>query len=128
MAISDDLVERIVANPDRLRRLKQVLESSVPEFSSPIYIGMAMNLRRRLETHKMTICRLKDTIEAPAGIDEVVEEDERHAHSFAKEVVRRQLSVNRLVVIVRKTIQTGDEYKDAENILNRINFPICGRN
>ena len=128
MAVSEDLVERIVANPDRLRRLKEVFEASVPEFSSPIYIGMAVNLRRRLETHKATINRLKDAPEAPPHIDADGEDDQRSAHSFAKEVVRRQLSVNRLLVVVRKLNQNGDECKDAENVLNRINFPICGRN
>ena len=97
-------------------------------FEGDAAIGMAANLRRRLGGHKAAICRLKDTIEAPEGIDEGSEDDQRRAHSFAKEVVRRQLSVNRLLVIVRKTNQSGDEYMDAENILNRINFPICGRN
>jgi hypothetical protein len=127
-AVSEDLVARIAANPERLRQLKSVLEVSAPEFSSPIYIGMAMSLRRRLERHKALICRLKDSADSLADLDQPSEEDDQRTHSFAQEVVRRQLDVNRLIVVIKQVNVITDEYKDAENILNRLNFPICGRN
>ena len=54
--------------------------------------------------------------------------DEEADLSFAKDVARRCLVPGRLVVFVTPTPMSGDEYKDVENLLNRINFPLCGRN
>lgn len=124
--VSEELISRIVSNPNRLRHLKAILDSIVPDFASPIYIGIAKNLRRRLESHQAAISRLKDnTSLSDPFIDD---DDERVAQSFAQEVVRRGLSVNRLILIVRPAQGDGDEYKDAENVLNRIVFPVCGKN
>lgn len=125
--ISSELVERIVTEPARLWSLKKVLEEAVPEFASPIYIGMAANLNIRLRRHKNLIERYK----AAAG--RTVEKDPSNPmgsedHSFAREVVNRCFSPNGLAVAVR-IIDTPDSvHVDAENILNRINYPLCGRN
>jgi hypothetical protein len=127
-AISDDAVARIASNPERLRQIKAILEASVPDFSSPIYIGMATNLQRRLVSHKAAINRLKHTVHPAVELDETVSEDQYPTQSFAAEVVRRNLSVNNLIAVTQTTEFLSDEYKDAENILNRLSFPICGRN
>jgi hypothetical protein len=126
--ISDSLVARLVANPDRLFVLQKILAEAVPEFASPIYIGMSVDLRSRLRRHK----RLIETFKAagaeyrPEGDNSASEED-RADHSFAWDVVRRGLSVNRLEVSVRQIAAHEGVHVDAENILNRINFPLCGR-
>lgn len=128
-AISVSLVERLVAEPDRLVTLKKILAEAVPEFASPIYIGMSVDLRTRLRRHKHLIETYKaaDSGRLPEGDAPTSEED--HAdHSFAWDVVRRGLSVNRLEVSVRQITAPESVHVDAENILNRINHPLCGRN
>lgn len=125
--ISKDLVERIMAEPTRLWTLKKVLEEAVPEFASPIYIGMSVRLNVRLRRHKRLIERYKAAAGRPLDEDPVNAQD-RNDHSFAREVVRRGFSTNGLVVSVRVIDASESVHVDAENILNRINYPLCGRN
>lgn len=123
--ISDDLVKRIAESPDRLWKLRHTLQSSVPTFASPIYIGMTSNLRQRLIQHKARIERYGQVdLTSPDPNDE----DQVSAHSFARQVHERRFLTNWLLVAVQPIETDQDEQKDAENILNRINFPICGRN
>jgi hypothetical protein len=125
--VSADLVARLAQEPERLRTLKRVLEEAVPEFASPIYIGMSDNLYTRVRRHKKLIETYKagDSIPMPGLI---LNPAERADRSFAHEVARRGFSLNRLVVSVRYIDAPGNVHVDAENILNRINYPLCGRN
>lgn len=125
--ISADLIFRLAEEPERLRSLKKVLEEAVPEFASPIYIGMSDNLSSRLRRHKKLIetYRAGDTLPTP-GLTPTP--TERADHSFARDVARRGFSLNRLAVSVRFIDAPGNVHVDAENILNRINYPLCGRN
>jgi hypothetical protein len=125
--ISPGLVERIVADPGRLKALKKVLEGAIPEFASPIYIGMSDSLNRRLRWHQRLIAIYKEAGGHP-GPDLPATPLERSDHSFARQVARRGFNVSRLVVAVRLIEAAGDIHLDAENILNRINYPLCGRN
>ncbi|HYC06242.1 MAG TPA: hypothetical protein VED40_23340 [Azospirillaceae bacterium] len=121
-ALSPDLVARLVDEPSRLLTLKRVLEGSAPYFSSPLYIGMSDSLRTRLMQHKRLIERLQD---APAASEGFAEDRD---HSFAREVVARGMPTARLFVIA-EVIDTSDRsYVDVENILNRIHYPLLGRN
>ncbi len=121
LPISGDVVRRISEDPGRLFFIKQVLENAVPRFSSPIYIGMSDRLRRRLLKHKHLInSYLEDGLYTPIGPTEVADQ------SFAKQVVRRGFDVTRLAVTVQPIEATANEHLDVENILNRINFPLCG--
>src|SRR5689334_12217785 len=54
-SLSASLVRRLAEKPERLRGLKQILRTAVPRFASPIYIGVAVNLRQRLLRHKALI-------------------------------------------------------------------------
>lgn len=117
---SDALISRIVENPERLHTIREILSGSVPTFGSPIYIGMSSNLRRRISTHKRLITKLRSTESANFG----TERDQ----SFAHRVAERDLIPTRLRVAVKELSSSESEYVDAENILNRINFPILGRN
>lgn len=125
--ISPELVERIMLEPERLWSLKTVLQEAVPEFASPVYIGMAVDLNCRLRRHK----RLIEQYMAAAGrarSDDKLTPMESEDHSFAREVVRRGFSSNGLAVAVRVLNTQEKVHVDAENILNRINYPLCGRN
>jgi hypothetical protein len=126
-SISPDLIDRIVAQPSRLWAIKKVLADAVPEFASPVYIGMAVSLRSRLGRHK----RLIERYMAAGGTsvdDELLTLPEKNDHSFARDVVRRGFSTNGLAVAVRLIDSPESVHLEIENILNRINFPLCGRN
>ena len=126
-AVSATLVERIAADPARLSALKTILADAVPEFASPIYIGMSVKLRSRLRRHKRLIEAYLASGQQPSTLEPESEDDQRD-HSFARDVARRGLSVNRLEVAVRYINAPDNLHVDAENILNRMNHPICGRN
>lgn len=125
--ISAGLVERIIADPGRLASLKKVLENAVPEFASPIYIGMSDNLNTRLRRHKRLIEQYKSSPSKHVG-ESTATAQEKSDQSFARQVARRGFIVSRLVVSVRYIDAAGDVHLDAENVLNRINYPLCGRN
>ena len=116
-----------MAVPDRLWAFKTILEEAVLEFASPIYIGMAVNLQTRVLRHKHLIQKYKRG--SAFDLDEgELSEEETSDRSFAREVVRRGFSLSRLIVSVRVIESSLNVQLDAENILNRINFPLCGRN
>lgn len=129
VTITEGLVRRIATEPDRLWVLKKVLDEAIPDFASPIYIGMSVDLNGRVGTHKRLIQDYKRGATFDIG-EAGISEEEIADHSFAREVVRRGFSPNRLVVSVRVIESSAAEnvHLDAENVLNRINFPLCGRN
>lgn len=130
--ISETLVKRLAAEPNNLLELKRMLKLTVPMFASPIYIGVATRLRDRLRQHVRLIDALQnlkasavgDGFQVPAG-----DTDDDRDHKFAYEVAMTRgfrssnLIVNTLELPVTDTIRY-----DLENILNRINYPLCGRN
>ncbi len=129
--VSASLVTRIANSPMRLRTLKEALTTMVPVFSSPLYIGMAQNLRSRLRAHKRWIERLGEArllAEEEPSLEEP-DEDSKVSHSFALEAVRiRGFSTYNLRVFIQDIAIDPDIRVDVENILNRINYPLCGRN
>lgn len=125
--ITAGLVERITTDPTRLWNLQSVLDSTVPEFAAPIYIGLSKDLRKRIKRHRSLMQKYKE-IDGKDLRDDGASEEEKKDQSFAREVIRRGFLLHRLEVSVRIIDTPGDIYLDAENILNRINFPLCGRN
>jgi hypothetical protein len=120
--MSESLLDRLVENPTRLATIREVLEASAPDFASPLYIGMSERLRTRLGQHKALIERYG---EMPSiGL---TEEDQRD-QSFAREVRARSIPPPRLFVVVRTIPGPAGAYVDIENILNRIHYPLLGRN
>lgn len=118
---SDSLIGRLASNPERFRTVSEVLKSAAPWFTAPLYIGMAINLRSRLKQHRNKIVDLRD-LQALASIDDAAEA------GFANQVVARNFDPTNLFVhIAEVDVDTG-EHNDLENILNRINYPIFGRN
>lgn len=121
--ISETLVSRIRDEPQRLKTIKQIIKSSAPYFASPIYIGMSKKLNQRLRQHKLLIEKyLTDSISQEEMAEENID------HSFALEISLRKIIPDQLFVVV-KTIDCEDTtYIDIENILNRIHYPLLGRN
>jgi len=129
--ISASLIDRIVDDPSRLSGLKTLLLKSVPQFASPIYIGVAKVLRDRLLHHKTLIEKFAnaaavESAETPIP-DELDPEDIRD-HSFAREVAIRQFNTSNLLVCTMPLEVDEHLRYDLENVLNRLNFPLCGRN
>ena len=125
-AISDSLVERLAAEPQRLHGIAAALAHMAPHFASPLYIGMARRLRDRLAQHKQ---RILDIVQAQADLDgQGLEGDGATSEaSFAREVVRRGIPYTALWVAVGRLPEAGDPV-DVENILNRLNYPLFGKN
>lgn len=118
---SESLVGRLASNPERFRTVSEVLKTAAPWFTAPLYIGMAINLRSRLRQHRNKIVELRD-LQGHGSIDDVAEA------GFANQVVARNFDPTNLFVhIAEVNVDTG-EHNDLENILNRINYPIFGRN
>jgi hypothetical protein len=123
---SKEVVDRLVGDIERIRSIARVLESATPFFASPIYIGMSSNLRTRLRSHKALIERFVEARRLALG--EIKVAASNTDLSFARDVARRELSPNQLLVFVRPMPIDGDACNDVENLLNRVNFPLCGRN
>lgn len=120
--LSDSLLDRIVEKPARLATIRTVLEASAPDFASPIYIGMSKGLRTRLKRHKSLIEKYGELPKIEAG------SGEQRDQSFAREVRARNIPPSRLFVVARVITGPPGSYVDIENILNRIHFPLLGRN
>lgn len=118
---SQSLIDRIIEEPNRLITIKEILKEAAPYFSSPIYIGMSDQVGQRLMSHKNLIQRYREK-----QIFEYTAEAKEH--SFAQQVCARCIPPACLFVMVRLIESPRKNYVDAENILNRINYPILGRN
>lgn len=121
--VSAGLVSRLVEDPERLRFLRDILNQSAPMFASPLYIGMSVNLRVRLGRHKSLIEKYRGTVAR-----ETIGQRSSDA-GFAWQVAKRQIPPDRLFVFTC-IIGSEDENTaiDIENVLNRLYYPILGRN
>lgn len=120
--LSESLLDRIVEDPARLATIRTVLEASAPNFASPIYIGMSERLAARLRRHKALIEKYGELPDAGGTVEE------RLDHSFAREVRSRNIPPSRLFVVTHIVSGPPGTYVDIENILNRIHYPLLGRN
>jgi hypothetical protein len=120
--VSGGLVQRIVDDPDRLRTIRNVLDMSAPMFASPLYMGMATELRTRLATHKSLIERYRRLHR------QEVEPARNTDAGFAWQIAKRKIPPDRLIVFTCTTPADDKTAVDIENILNRIYYPILGRN
>ncbi len=124
-SLSSSLVNRLVDNPERLRAIRDIIESSAPYFASPLYIGMAQNLRDRLGIHR----RLIEKFRQRNFFDRTTESQISPAEAgFARQVAQRKLPPERLFVVVCAVDTVDGAHVDVENLLNRIYYPVLGRN
>lgn len=126
--VSTALIERLLDDPERLRTVKAVLETSAPDFASPIYIGMSEKLGRRLKHHRRLIEKFR--AKRPAAAFSPVSElrTDQRDQSFARQIAEREINPQRLFVMIRPINAGANHYVDLENILNRIHYPLLGRN
>jgi len=120
--ISTTLLDRIVDDPSRLATMREVLEASSPKLASPIYIGMSERLGRRLRRHKSLIEKYGELSTT------AIPEDDQRDQSFAREIRARSIPPPRLFVMTTEISGPPGTYVDIENILNRIHYPLLGRN
>lgn len=124
--VPNTLVERVVGNPNRLWQVKSVLEAGIPEFSSPLYIGMSKNLAQRIHQHKRLIERYRSV----GYLEPNVASSGKSARDtgFAISVCNKGMAPSRLVVYCHIIRADSNEYLDIEYLLNRLHFPLMGRN
>lgn len=120
---SNSLVDRLIDDPTRLRVIAESINGAAPFFTAPLYIGMARNLRERLLKHKQLIDSLYDSLKSRNAL-EIKDGDA----GFARQIVARGFDPMSLFVYVHEVDVRTNEQVDVESILNRINFPIFGRN
>lgn len=118
---ADSLVNRLVTQPERFGAISEILKIAAPWFTAPLYIGMAVNLRSRLRQHKNKIIELRD-------LQSYGETDDISEAGFANQIVARKFDPTNLFVHFSEVRVDTSEHNDLENILNRINYPIFGRN
>jgi hypothetical protein len=122
--LGDDFLELLSAVPGRLGKLKRVMRAAVPLFASPVYVGVATkSLRTRLRRHQNLLLEYRELGRRDAA--ELLDED----HSFAFEAICvRGFVPTDLMVFAMELDDAADIARAAEYILNRINYPLCGRN
>ena len=121
---SKSLIEKISSKKIGLYDIQELLTEFSECFLSPIYIGMADNLANRIISHKNLIGNYRDSSSFQQNEKEVSIKDS----TFASRVVSRGYISNDLFVIV-KELNCDEKLENvAENIMNRINYPILGRN
>jgi hypothetical protein len=122
--VSSSVIERLLEDPERLRPLRDVLRQSTPYFASPLYVGMSDCLRTRLLRHKHLIRQFRSQ-SGPTNQDTSFADEEA---GFAHRVVRRRIPPDRLFVVTCEIPSVSNLNVDAENLLNRMFYPILGRN
>lgn len=123
-----------VATEKHLLHLKSFFDNLDHSFLNPIYIGKAENLKNRLTKHKKLILKAlensKTQVEfALQNSTEANTDEDADAHYLAEDIIKRQLDINKLFVVTYDLPQDQIHMLYTfEFILNRINYPICGRN
>lgn len=125
--VSDSLVERLYTDPSRIEKVGNILIQTAPNFASPIYIGMASNLRARLQKHKTLMEKYSAKSILSSELQNLCQEEKRD-HNFAQRVISRGIPETEMFVYIQQVSDEDDIYKDVENLLNRINYPVLGRN
>lgn len=118
---SSSLIEKILINPQVLYEVKKNIDLLNSEFMSPIYIGMSKNLFTRISKHKSLIESFKSE---PRNILDSIDRDE----NFAARVVSRGMIETKLRVSISYVESDFGIQSIMENLLNRINYPVLGRN
>lgn len=124
-SVSDSLVQKIIDEFDVLWEIKKNLSAVSPGFSSPLYIGMAKNLSDRVNKHKSLINEFRSSEATSVKCEGEYSDPDQN---FAIRVIRRGFIETNLSVVIHETEGDASAHNVIENILNRINYPILGRN
>lgn len=121
---SKTLINKIINNDVSLDEIQGILTGFCEAFLSPIYIGMADNLSKRINQHKKLISDYRDGVSKNSNGSE----SEIRDSNFAKRVVSRNYINSNLFVVIKELNYDNKLENTTENIMNRINYPILGRN
>lgn len=130
---ANNIVKSIFEDLNVLKSIQQVFNSFDFNFSSPLYVGMAKDLSSRINTHRNLIAKYNDinidriTLDNKSEQNEIEDED-IDDHNFAARIIERKFIIQNLVVVIKEVTDTDSIYKIIENLMNRINYPILGRN
>jgi hypothetical protein len=125
--LGDGLIDQLARNVEDLGVLKQILEASVPLFAAPVYIGVAKeSLRKRLATHRNLLEQYRERV-GMRDDDDATLSDQGHSFAYNAMVLRGWRPTD-MVAYVMEMPSAGEMALPTENILNRINYPLCGRN
>ena len=122
LKVSDNLIDRLLKDPQKIYQIKTTLDSCVPESSSPIYIGMAENLYDRVNTHRRLITKFRKKYKDNQEITDHTKDE-----SFAKRIAERNFLPTNLKIFIFQ-IEEQNNIIEVEHILNKINYPLLGRN
>ena len=124
-------VGRILDSHAARLSLARMLHQTVPMFAAPLYIGVSVNLARRLGQHRRLILG-----DAPPDVSATVDGENAKARdcSFGAAIRDRRIDPNHLRVQVQPYVEDIPSGPDArefiegvESILNRLYYPILGR-
>lgn len=125
-----DQFQTILELPEEREILGEILESTVPLLTGPLYIGVSKNLQRRLQQHTRLIQEGYHDQFSPVDSKESLEND----RNFAERITQRKIDPNHLmvgVVYVSHPQFSGAKIRKAigaaETLLNRTFYPILGR-
>lgn len=121
----EGLATRLAEKRSRMTVLKEALETSVPLFAAPLYIGSSKNLRLRISQHASLIEKYRSTSDSSSIETDDAEEE---MAGFAHQVAQRKMLPQGLVVTTLAFDCEEKEYLDIETLLNRLYFPLLGRN
>ncbi|WP_380277440.1 GIY-YIG nuclease family protein [Kitasatospora purpeofusca] len=121
-------------NEERRRVMATIMEMASPVFSSPLYIGVATNLRDRLRTHRRNFTKTYEWLREHPEDTETVR---AKAKSFGARAAARNIAMANLEAWIIDIGETGsddlttkhlrDTAESAEWLLHRMYAPILGR-
>ncbi|WP_433562294.1 hypothetical protein ACQP1O_33080 [Nocardia sp. CA-151230] len=129
----DQLMDSL-GNEDRRRAISEILAMAAPVFSTPLYIGVATDLRERLCVHRRDFGRAYEWLrDHPDDRDRLRLE----AKNFGSRAAARNITMDRLEAWVIDVGEGSDNEfstqklrqiaQTAEWLLNRFHTPILGR-
>lgn len=102
-----------VESEPRRRVMSHILSVAVPVFSSPVYIGVAGNLRQRLNQHYEDFTDARDYLRThPSAVNSM----KHHGKNFGYRAAGRLIALERLEVRVMELGEQFQEYCSVENI------------
>lgn len=121
--LAKSFVNTVLEDPKTIYLIREELKKIDLSFSSPLYIGMAQNLLSRVLQHRDGII---EAVSNRKDGDELYEELEEN--SFAKRFSNRNLKSTNLYIAFKVIESENKIHSPMEYILNRINYPLLGRN
>lgn len=121
-------------SPRRRRQLFNILLASSPVLTSPLYIGVAKNLNKRLYQHTQMLIKLSSALRKSSDEFDKVLANPKLKNQFAVRAVERRLSLDDLEVWVLPLESDEHDIQEirciaeaAEWLLNRWHRPVLGR-